>query len=50
MGCVDAIHTVQNILEWNGVQRVLYKGGDVERKLCERLLISSKNIEELGEE
>ncbi len=37
LGCVDAINTVQDILEWNGVQRVLYKGGDVERKLCEWL-------------
>ncbi len=45
--CVDAINTVQDILEWNGMQRVLYKEGDVERKLYKRLLVSSKNIEEL---
>ncbi len=46
--CADAINTVRDILEWNNIRRVLYKGGDIERKLCERLAVSSQNIEEFG--
>ena len=46
--CADAIDTVRDILEWNDVRRVLYKGGDIERKLCQQLAIPSNNIEDYG--
>ena len=46
--CADAIDTVRDILEWNDVRRVLYKGGDIKRKLCQQLGIPSKNIEDYG--
>ena len=46
--CADAIDTVRDILEWNNVSRVLYKGGNIERKLCQQLGMPSKNIEDYG--
>ena len=46
--CADAIDTVRDILEWNDVRRVLYKGGDIERKLCQQLAIPSNNIVDYG--
>ena len=46
--CKESIQMIKDILEWNGVERVLYKGGDIERKICNQIGISSLNIEQFG--
>ncbi len=46
--CAESPPIIKDILEWNGVGVVYYKGGHVERDFCREIGISSRNIEEFG--
>ncbi len=46
--CKESPPIIKDILTWNGITMVFYKGGQVERELCEQIGIASRNIEEFG--
>ena len=43
--CSDAMAIVKNFITRNDICNILYKGGTIERELCEKILIPSYNIE-----
>lgn len=45
--CETVIKVLKDFIEKNKIQFVLYKGGDIERNLCEEIGIPSYNIEAL---
>ncbi len=46
--CVESPPIIKDILQWNGITMVFYKGGHIERDLCNKIGIASRNIEEFG--
>ncbi len=46
--CIDAKELVNEILNWNGINLVLYKGGTIEKDLCAELNMPCFNLEQLG--
>ena len=46
--CSTAIEKIHNFITENEIEIVMYKGGCVEKNLCEELQIPSMNIEEFG--
>ena len=47
--CSHAVDKVDKFIVDNGIDLVLYKGGCIEKHMCEELCIPSLNIEQLGE-
>ena len=47
--CSTAVDKVDKFIVDNGINLVLYKGGCIEKHMCEELCIPSLNIEQLGE-
>ncbi len=45
--CNEAVYYLSEILAWNGISCVFYKGGTIERDICSILNIQSYNLEEL---
>lgn len=45
--CSDTITIVKNFITHNDIDYILYKGGTIERELCEKILIPSFNIEHI---
>ena len=46
--CSTAALKIKKIIDDNGIDRILYKGGCIEEQICKELGISSFNIEKLG--
>ena len=46
--CIDSMDIVKRFITENNINLLLYKGGVIERKLAEKLNISSYNIERIG--
>ena len=47
--CAEAVSKINEFLVYNDVEMILYKGGTIEKDLCEELCIKSMNIELLPE-
>ena len=46
--CISALDVIRNFINEHDVEVVLYKGGTIERDICEKLLIESRNIEAIN--
>jgi hypothetical protein len=46
--CSTATEKIHNFITENGVEIILYKGGNIEKSVCDELQIPSMNIEEFG--
>ena len=46
--CTDAFSVLRDFIQKHDIEVVLYKGGTIERDICEKLLIESYNIEVLS--
>ena len=46
--CSTSLEKIKNYITENGMEIVMYKGGCVEKNLCEELQIASINIELFG--
>ena len=46
--CYYARRIIEEFMDITGADLVLYKGGNIERNLCNRMGLESYNIEELG--
>ena len=47
--CAEALSKINEFIVYNDVELILYKGGSIEKDLCEELCIKSMNIELLPE-
>ena len=46
--CILSVNVIDNFIKMNNINLVLYKGGSLEKNICENIGIKSLNLEDVG--